>query len=272
MPKSVLVIGPFIGDLEQELFAFRPHARYITSTVNAHEVYISSHFNRSFLYDWIPEKNFIPVFESLTREETKQHGYLHEDVTRTDYSQIIKYLKNKIKDIEGKVDMEVYSPPYIKSTNTISLYQKEFSTIDFPKCDINKSDYIVFAGDRTEESEAIYNTLKEEYDIIVIGNMSNGIEQENVLLKTTDYFINGYTTMLNYINCSRMMVTNCPEWAVIGNLLKKDMVFWGNSCSQFKPFGVYGFGNDNSISVDIRPSAVADMIRYKYEETSNASI
>jgi hypothetical protein len=256
MTKSVVVIGPYIGDLEQELFAFRPHARYITSSVEAHEIFISSHFNRSFLYDWIPEDNFIPVFESLTREETKQHGYLHDDVTRTDYSQLVKHLKTNIKERMGKVDMEVYSPPYIKSINTISIYQKEFSTISFPKADINKSNNIVFVSDQSDESEEIYNTLKDLYDIIVLGNMSNGIEHSNVLLKTTDYYINGYVTMMNYINNSTMLVTNCPVWAMVGNLLQKHMVFWGNSCSQFKPEGIYGFYNPNAVSVDVSMKSV----------------
>jgi hypothetical protein len=268
MTKSVVVIGPYIGDLEQELFAFRPHARYITSSITADHIYISSHYNRSFMYDWVPEENFIPVFESLTREETKQKGYLHEDVTRTDYSQLVKHLKNEVKERHGKVDLEVYSPPYIKSINTISIYQKEFSSISFPEQSINKNDYISFIGNQSEESTEIYNTLNDMYDIIVLGNMSNGIEQQNVLLKHTDYFINGYVTMMNYIKESKILVTNCPVWAMIGNLMQKHMVFWGNSCSQFKRYGVYGFNNPNVISVDTSMDSVVKMIRYKYEEVS----
>ena len=265
MTKSVVVIGPYIGDLEQELFAFRPHARYISSTVHADEIYISSHYNRAFMYDWIPEENFIPVFESLTREETKQHGYLHEDVTRTDYSQLVKYLKNKIKDQVGKVDMEVYSPPYIKSINTISIYQKEFSPLSPPNADINRNDSIVFIVDQSEESTEIYNTLKDLYDIIVLGNMTNGIEQENVLLSDTDYFVNGYASMIDYISNAKLLVTNCPVWGMVGNLMGKHMVFWGNSCSQFKPEGLYGFENYNVVSVDVGIKGVTEMIQYKYE-------
>ncbi len=266
MTKSVVVIGPYIGDLEQELFTFRPYARYITSIVEVHEVYISSHFNRSFMYDWVPESNFIPVFESLTREETKQHGYLHDDVTKMDYSQLIKHLKNKVKEMNScTLEMEVYSPPYIKSTNTISIYQKEFTPIHFPKADISKDDYMVFIVDKSKEAREIYDTLRDSYDIIIIGNMTNGIEDENVLLKSTDYFSSGYTTMMNYINEAKMLVTNCSEWAVIGNMLGKNMVFWGNSCSQFKSTGVYGFNNKNSMSIDVNVSSIIPMIDYKYK-------
>ncbi len=269
MIKSVVVIGPFIGDLEQELFTFRPYARYITSTVNVHDIYISSHFNRSFLYDWIPEENFIPVFESLTREEMKQHGYLHEDVTRTDYSQLVRYLKTTVKDLNhSKLDMDVYSPPYIKSTNSISIYQKEFSQLSFPTTDISNDEYMIFIADKSDDSEEIYNTLKDLYDIIVVGNMSNGIKQENILLKSTDYYSNGYVAMMNYISNAKMVVTNCPVWALIGNLLGKHMVFWGNSCSQFKSTGVYGFDNTNTVSIDVEVEAVISMIKYKYEEIS----
>lgn len=265
MTKSVVVIGPYIGDLEQELFAFRPHAKYISSTVEADEIYISSHFNRSFLYDWIPEENFIPVFESLTRDETKQHGFLHDDVSRSDYSQLVKYLKNKVKDLHTRVEMEVFSPPYIKSTNTISIYQKEFSSLSFPKMSINKSDYIAFIVDQSKESKRIYDTLKSRYDILVMGNMSNGIENENLLLKDVDYFSNGYTALINYINNSRMVVTNCPVWAMVSNLMKKHMVFWGETCSQFKPEGIYGFDNRNAVSVDIGRDSIISMIEFKYE-------
>jgi len=265
MTKSVVVIGPFIGDLEQELFSFRPYAKYISSTVDCDNVYISSHFNRSFLYDWVPQENFIPVFESLTRDETKQHGFLHDDVTRSDYSQIIKYIKNKIRDANGRVEIEIYSPPYIKSMNAISIYQKEFSSIFFPKTDINRNEYIAFVSNQSKESEKVYKTLQKEYDIIVIGNMSNGIEKENTPLKSTDYFINGYSSMMNYISNAKLLVTNCPEWAIVGNLLKKHMVFWGTTCSQFKPDGIYGFDNYNVISVDVNTSSLVDMIKYKYE-------
>ena len=265
MPKSVVIIGPYIGDLEQELFAFRPHAKYITSTVEAHEVYISSHYNRAFMYDWIPEKNFIPVFESLTRDETKQHGFLHDDVSRSDYSQLVKHLKNKVKEVNGNVSIEVFSPPYIKSINTISIYQKEFSPLSFPKTSISKSDNILFMVDQSKESKELYDTLKSQYDIIVVGNMSNGIETENVLLKSTDYFVNGYIDMMNYISGAKMLVTNCPVWAMIGNLMGVHMVFWGDTCSQFKSDGVYGFDNRNSISVDLGGNAVIEMIKYKYE-------
>lgn len=265
MTKSVVVIGPFIGDLEQELFAFRPHARYISSSVEANEIYISSHFNRSFLYDWIPEENFIPVFESLTRDETKQHGYLHDDVSRTDYTQLVKHLKNKVRELQSRSSIEVYSPPYIKSTNTISIYQKEFSPLSFPKTAINRSDYIIFIADQSNKSTFIYDTLKKQYDIIVVGNMSNGMEHENILLKATDYFVNGYSTMMNYIMNSKMVVTNCPVWALVSNLMGKHMVFWGDTCSQFKPEGVYGFYNYNAVSVDINEKSVIEMIQYKYE-------
>lgn len=265
MIKSVAVIGPYIGDLEQELFTFRPYAKYISSNIAVHEIYISSHFNRAFMYDWIPEENFIPVFESLTREEIKQHGYLHDDVTRTDYSQLIKHFKNHIKDMNGKIDLQVYPPPYIKSTNTISIHQKEFSLLPFPKMDINKKGYISFVANKSDESEEVYGILNELYDIVVIGNMSNGLKDHNVLLKETDYFSNGYAAMLNYISNSKMLVTNCPVWGMVGNLLGKHMVFWGNSCSQFKASGVYGFDNKNSISVDVGVRGFVDMVKYKYE-------
>lgn len=271
MTKSVVVIGPFIGDLEQELFAFRPHARYISSTVEADEIYISSHFNRAFMYDWVPHENFIPVFESLTREETKQRGYLHEDVSRTDYSQLVRYLKNKVKENHAKDDIEVFSPPYIKSNNTISIYQKEFSPIGFPsritdagKMHIRNSD-ITFISDISNEAEEIYNTLKDEYDTIVLGNMTNGLEQENVLLKRTDYFVYGYSDMMHYITMSKLLVTNCPVWAMIGNLLNMNMVFWGGNCSQFKPEGIYGFENYSSTSIDVDAKQIIDIIRYKME-------
>ena len=131
--------------------------------------------------------------------------------------------------------------------------------------DINKSDHIVFISDSSVESKELYDTLKTEYDINVMGNMSNGLEQENILLKDVDYFSSGYVTMMNHINDSKMVVTNCPVWAMICNLMKKHMVFWGATCSQFKAEGVYGFENYNTISVDVDMKSVVDMVRYKYE-------
>jgi len=266
MIKSVAIIGPYIGDLEQELFAFRPYAKYVTSIADVDKVYIISHYNRSFLYDWIPEEDFLPVFESLSREETKQHGYVHDDVSRSDYTQLIKFFKAKIRETHNKADIEVYTPPYIKSNSSISIYQKEFSDLLFPKININRSDYIAFIADKSKDFEEVYHTLKDMYDIIVIGSMSNGIEQENVILKSPDYFINGYTTMLNYINNAKLILTNCPIWAMVGNLMKKHMIFCGDTCSQYKPEGIYGFDNYNAVSVDVGKKAIIEMVRYKYEK------
>lgn len=252
-----LLIGPYIGSFKYEILTFRPYIQYLLSILEYDNVYISSHYNRSFLYDHIPNSQFIPIYSCITRDEINQVGYQYLDVNKQQYNKIVKSIKSNLTDLS-----EHHSLPYIKSTNTISFYQKKLLPYVYPDIDIDiNKDTICFIPDKSQESKDIYENIKTKYNVIVIGDINNGIEYDNILLKRFDYFDIVYKYMFNYIHKSLFVITSCPEWALICNIQNIPLVYWGNDSSMFKSDGVYGF-NNNNISLK---SMNINMIKYMYE-------
>ena len=160
-----MLLGPYIGSFFHEITIFRPYIRYITSVSECDDVYISSHSNRSFLYNWIKPDHFIPIHEHLTREERSQIGYMHDDIIKSEYNQLIKRTK---LSIDGNVTN--YTLPYIKSTNTIPYQQKEYTDYNFPDMDIEEdNDFIVLIPDKSDDIETLY---VERYNITLMHGFS----------------------------------------------------------------------------------------------------
>lgn len=251
-----LLLGPYIGNFYHEIVTFRPYIKYISSVLECDNTYISSHSNRSFLYDWIPHENFIPVYEHLSRGGVGHTGYTHSDISKAEFTQITKKISRIISP-----DIDIYSLPYSKLTNIIPFHQKIYTPISFPDIDIDISDYISFIPDNTDETLDLYNSIKNDYNVVVVGDMSNGMEDENVVIKDPDYFTNGYIKIFNYIHKSKLVITPCDQWAMICNLQNIPVIYYGKNIGLFKKGGVYGFDNDNALSVcDITSKTVDYML------------
>jgi len=253
--SNKMLIGPYIGDFKHEVTVFAPYVNYLIDSLDEHDSYIASHSNRSFLYDHIPNMTFVPIFSNITRDELNQKGYMHLTVNKSQYNQILKMIKNDntIKDH--------YHLPYIKSTNTISYYQKEFKPFKFGDT-ITKSNKISFIPDKSEHIVDLYNDIKDLYDIDVIGDMSNGMPDQNILLQRSDYFEIVYKYMFKSIYNSLFVITNCPEWALICNLQNIPLLYWGDDSSMYKSDGIYSFLNDRIMS---SKHVNAGMVKYMYE-------
>jgi hypothetical protein len=261
MSKAVL-LGPYIGDFTHEIITFRPYIRYITEiTEPGVDIYISSHSNRFFLYDWISPDNFIPVYEHITRDEPNQNGFIHETITKTEFNQITKVIKSKI----SSDDVEVYNLPYVRNTTGISLYQKVFSSFSIPYIDIDTDVDIVCIFNQENQPKEIYHTLLNSYKIEVMGNMNNGLEEYNPLMRNV-MFLNNYLIMFNYINKANMVITNCSEWVIICNLQAIPVFYWGPEFSLFKSSGIMNFDNNRCMSVcDMGTDTIISMIKYHYK-------
>ena len=48
MKKTVLALGPYIGDFKNEILNFQPHIKWIHEVVGIDNVYVCTHRNRSF--------------------------------------------------------------------------------------------------------------------------------------------------------------------------------------------------------------------------------
>jgi len=95
--KSVLAIGPYIGNFEEELLTFRPYANWLLNVIEHEKAYLSTHLNRVFLYEQLIDKdNIIPINESLSRDEINQVGYIHKKLQQKEFNTLVKIFKEKI--------------------------------------------------------------------------------------------------------------------------------------------------------------------------------
>ena len=265
--KDILLIGPYIGDWKQEILTFRPYARWIYDQLDQPKCYISSHFNRHFLYDWIPEKNFIPVFEQLTRKETGQNNYMHSDINAKDYKILIKEFKQKITEKESISvrDISLYNLSYLESTPHYSWYQKKFTKINLKPI---KNDYIIYIPDKSISksfNNKIYKALSEEYNNIVMVGDENCHSLNDCINFQINYPETGYELLIKYIMGCDFVITPCSHWTFLCNLQNIPVISWGMEGNIYKQNNDYGFNNkDNYILISENINRIIDAVRYFY--------
>lgn len=251
---KIVLFGPYIGDWKEEVLSFRPYVNWIYNNIEFTDYYISTHFNREFLYDFIEKDKFIPVYESLSRDETKQKNAIHKDIKTKDYSSII--LRNVRDDISAKTgyfkrDIIQYSLSYIKSTQNFSILNKKFSKI--PYTEDKEKQKIVFIPDKRSKRktlEKIANHLDKYYtdDYVIVGDEKTKLEEENVVRKRIDYLESVYKLIVDYISNAKIVICPCSHWTVLANQQGTYVLSWGSeNIAQYKPDGIYGFDNKNSI-------------------------
>ena len=252
MNKKILAIGPYIGDFENELITFLPYARWLHSIVDFDNIYINTHYNRHFLYDFINKENIISINESLTRDELNQKGYVHKCLSPKEFGKIIKNFKNKIIEKEecSKKEIDVYYLNYVKSTPPYSIYNKIFNEINisnFINIPEEHKNRIILIPDKKEDLKRllyIYDFLKEYYDCIVIGDMKTFFPEKNVILSNVDYFENGIQYILKYISEAKAIICPTGFWTSVCNILHKPVFSWGVNPGQHRKNGIYNFYND----------------------------
>lgn len=248
---KVLLLGPYIGDFKNEITTFRPYARWITEAIQPDKIYISSHNNRKFLYDWIPEDNFIPVHSHLTRDEQNQQGYINKDIDQKDYNIIVRKIRDEVfsrEDGISKKDIIIESVPYVKTTIPISIYQKIFTSI---KNESKKSNHILFIPDRLggkNTNKTIFNFLRGE-DLIVAGDHRCTLSEKNILFKNSSYIETVYKYIVDLVQSARLVITPCSHWTLLSNLQGIPVFSWCNNPGPYKFGGLYNFDNKNCHSI-----------------------
>lgn len=249
MNDRILVLGPYFGDWKQEIFTFRPYIQWIKDNIEHKKVIVSSHFNRSFLYDWCDY--FIPIERRFTEEELEQKNYIHKSLSQRDFFKKERYFKDIVCEKENCVrkDLLHYNVNYVKFTPTYPIFQKKFTPI--------KTDYwkyeskIVFIPDRLEREDkllSIYNHLKEKFDndLIVIGDSKCRLQDKNAL-DLVEYTDKVYKYLIGYITNAKLVVTPTSYWTLISNIQGSPIFSWGRYCSPYKEGGEYHFDNENMI-------------------------
>jgi hypothetical protein len=266
--NNILLIGPYIGDWKQEIFTFRPYAKWIYEQLNYPKCYISSHFNRYFLYDWIPKENFIPVFEQLTRNEAGQNNYIHNDINHKDYKILVKNFEKNIKEKENisTKNISLYNLSYLKSTPHYSWFQKIFTKI---KLEPIKNDYIIYIPDKSinkKFNDEIYKNLKKEYNNIVMVGDNNCYNLKECLNYQINYIETGFELIIKYIMGCKFVITPCSHWTFLCNLQNIPVFSWGDECNIYKKESDYGFNNNNYILISNDINKILKAIKYFYKK------
>lgn len=220
------------------------------------EIYVSTHSNRFFLYNWVNELNLFPVSDYLTRDEFGQTRAIHGSIKQKDLQILTKDFKTFITskhECKSK-DIECYNLSYITSAFQVPFYNKIFESLpsDIEIDDSLKNRIVFIPQKRMGESvaDAILEKLIDlKADPLIVGDIKTYFPEQNVLLKTTDYFHMVYEKLRKIILESKCLI--CPNGylATIANLDGKNVFTWGTSPGQYKLDGIYNFGNRNSMSI-----------------------
>jgi hypothetical protein len=247
---KVLAIGPYIGDFENELLQFRPYARWLTEAIKWDKVYLSTHANRLFLYDFVPEENIIPVYQQFSRDEKNQKGYIHRKIDKKDYRLILRTFKEKILEKENcnRKDIEIHNLSYTKTSPPYSVYNKIFDKIPdiILKIPENHKNQIIFIPAKSEKLEKlayIYGWIKENSDILVAGSTDTWFSKDNIILNKIDYFENGWKYIIQYIAKAKGVICPLSYWTGLANMQGKPVFSWGDNPGQYRTGGIYNFGN-----------------------------
>lgn len=263
---TVLACGPFTGDWEQEIFNFRPCAYWVFNTLNPDRVFLSTHFNRSFLYNWIDKKNIFPIYETLSRNELSQKGFSHESLQVKDHSLLAKIFKEQITSTGvNKKDIATITISQSKNGNQYPFYNKQFVPIQTPNIKIRKKYKILYIPDIREDiarATAIYNTLRKRYNgrLAVIGDFKTHLCDKNIIIREVDYFENGYKYIIKYLSEADVVICPAGHWTLLCNQQKIPVFSWGENINQYKEGGLYHLGNRKGMTVVAEQNASAKYI------------
>ncbi len=262
---KIILLGPFLGSWKEELITFRPFSRYIYETVDNNRIIVSSHYNRSFLYEWADD--FIPIERQYSENENKQKGFIHKDINQKEYFKKVKQIKERICENNGytKKNIVHYNIPYIQNTFSLSIYQKSFDPI---KLEDKREPLVLFIPSSVEKEdklEALYDRLSDKLDVSVIGDKKCYLQDKN-LLNIVDYTDKGYKYLVEYINSAKLVITPCSHWTFLCNLQQVPVFSWGKFISPYKHNGLYSFGNDNMIVPTMENEKLVNQILFFYRK------
>ena len=269
-----LLIGPYVGDWEQEVMTFRPYARWLQEAIGGdNKVYISAHVNRRFLYNWIDDDMFIPIYENLSRDEDQQYKNIHHGLNIKDFNMLTKHIKAKLLEAQDtKRKVKTYTFNYtVNSIANCPIYNKLFERI---KVDSEERNNIVFIPDNRETEEcinAVYEHLINKYDnVLVIGDTNTYLKDMNPVLDCIDYFENGYIYIMEYINSAKAIICPASHWTAIANMQGIPVFSWGNAVGPYRHDGVYNFNNNKYMAIatdeNTPVNIITNMIDYFIEK------
>jgi len=243
---KVLTLGPYVGDLEQEIITFRPYTKWLSKVIPHDVLYLSTHYNRTFLYDdFVKIGNVIPVDNKYSKDETTQSGFIQKGMTQKEYNSVIKKFKNRVLLLgHKKRDIENIHLKYRKTVVQYPVYNKIFNKVKInDKYILNEfvKDKFLFIPYGLGENtlNCIYDKIKDE-NVVVIGDSSCLLVDENILsIKER----NDAHYIFSLLNKCKGIITPLNYWTSIANLQNLSVFSWGSEVSMYRENGLYNFGN-----------------------------
>jgi hypothetical protein len=239
----ILAVGPFLGSFEQEIVTFRPYAKWLHDIVPHDKMYISTHSNRKFLYDFVPERNIVPVFNYITDNEISQKGYVHEYVTLKKFNIMARFFKKSIMEEEqcGFSDIKIYNISYAKTTPHYPIYNKVFTPIKSDE-DTSKNEIVFIPYGQSRKSlTKIHDRFKGR--VKVVGDLKCCLDDHNDIIKDENYSKTGLKSIIQYITNAKLVVCPISFWTLISNIQAVDVFSWGDGIGPYIEDGIYNFGN-----------------------------
>jgi hypothetical protein len=270
----IIIGGPYIGNFEHEVMTFKPYILWLMRTLTVDDVFVNTHKNRAFLYDFIPEENIIPIYEHISRDEMGQVGYIHEQVAQKDFQSFMKDLKNNVCELTecNKRDIGMYNLSYVRSTPHYSIYNKTFSKIVNLDIENPYKGKIVFIPYEAEDFDVLLEVkmFLENYDTVIAGDKRTAFNDENPVLSMIDYYENGWKLIIKIITEAAAVVCPLSFWTTICNLQQAPVFSWGKNVGQHRSGGIYHFGNDKCMTVSLENiDSVLNMLEHFLEEINN---
>lgn len=217
-----IIVGPFVGSIEQEIFTFRPHVIWLYRSLRSHcsKFYIATHEQHQFLYAW-DDVIFVPVDSRLSCDDNHR-GIMNDLVNNKDYISMVKQLKNSKNN--GEI-VHCY-PRYTKYDNfTIPMAKKFFSRI--PLVSEHNNDIVV---------------INRNGNPLVVERIYNKIPNATMVNKCIDA-----KELLSKVISAKMVICSCGIWTYFCNLHHIPVFSWGEEgLGLYKYGGAYYFNNEKA--------------------------
>ena len=250
----IIGCGPYIGSFEQEILTFMPYSRWLSGAVDYNDIYLNTHKDRMWLYDFIPDDNKIPIETELSKDIKNQRGYINKNLSVKKYQELVKSFRDDIiiKANCNKKDIKLYYLNYIKSCPPYSIYNKIFSSLPVENAYLDGIGKLTYIPHISGDKKLVYKVndyIKKNYDYIIIGDYDIYLKEFNTLLRNYDGFNNSWKYMINYISKARAVICPLSFWTTICNLQSTPVFSWGEYVGQHKKDGIYYFNNNKSLIV-----------------------